>query len=451
MKLVVVGGGTAGLAGARRAAELGAQVTLVHADMQDGACHKDDHVPALIMTQAAAAVHTMTAHPFPGIERYRPAVNMTEHLVHQRTRIDALRSLTEDALVKSGTDIEFLHGTARFRDRRTLAVETPAGQIRLLDGDRILVATGACASVPDISGLADTPFWTPRDVLLAQQIPNHLLIVGGSITAVELGQAFQRLGANVTLVARSTLLPRLDPAIGAALREVLEKEGVSVITDTAPVAVRFGKDIFSLKLPKGDLRGDALLVATGYAPHTRGLEPERAGVDIDARGAIKIDRSMRTTVPHIYAVGDCTDMPQLAHVAAAAGRRAAVNMMGGRCNVDPALIPTVVYTDPPAAAVGMTEALAKRHGLAVRSRTLPLDAVPGALADFDIRGFIKLVAEKSGGRLLGAQLLTPHAAEIIQFAALAIDDKLTVNEVGERLYSELTLLEGLGACARMFG
>ena len=286
--------------------------------------------------------------------------------------------------------------------------------------------------------------------MLAQRLPNHLIIIGGSAVAVELGQAFQRLGANVTLIARSTLLSRHDPAIGTALREILENEGMSIITDSVPVATRFSRGIFSVKLNKGDLRGDALLIATGCEPNTRLLDLEKAGVGIDNRGAIKIDRSMRTNVADIYAAGDCTDMPQLVYVAAAAGTRAAANMLGGRATLDPTLIPMVIFTDPQVAVIGMTETQAKRHGLAAHSRTLGLEHVPRAVANLDTRGFIKLVADKNSGRILGAQLLTPTAGELIHGVGLAIQHKLTVRDLGEQLYPYLTMSEGLKLCAQSF-
>ena len=175
-----------------------------------------------------------------------------------------------------------------------------------------------------------------------------------------------------------------------------------------------------------------------------------AGIETTPNGAIRIDDHMRTTAEHVYAAGDCTDQPQLVYVAAAAGTRAAVNMTGGDAALDLSVVPAVVFTDPQVASVGVTEAAAREQGLEVENRTLALNDVPRALANFDTRGFVKLVAEKASGRLLGAQVLAAEGGEIIQTAALAIQNGMTVQELGNRLFPYLTMVEGLKLCAQTF-
>lgn len=450
MKVAVIGGGAAAFAGALHAAEQGTQVTLIHAGLPGSTHFNTGRLPSRIMVKVAELVRYPATHLFQGVEKHRPSIDLAKHVAQRQALVDELYRSEHEALLKDHKNISLLRGTARFHDRSTLVVDTPDGQTRRIDADRILIATGAHPHIPDIAGLAESPYWTSQDALLAEHPPNHLLIIGGSAVAVELGQAFQRLGSNVTLITRSTLLSRHDAAIGAALRDILEKEGMSIITGTVPLAVRSNKGTISVKLPKGDLRGDALLVAAGRAPNTTLLDLEKAGVGVDARGAIKIDRSMRTSMANIYAAGECTDMPQLVYVAAAAGTRAAANMLGGRTPLDPSLIPTVIFTDPQTAAVGFTEDQAKRHGLSVHNRTLDLGDVPGAVANLDIRGFIKLVADKNSGRLLGAQLLTTSAGELIQSVSLAIQHKMTVRDLGEQLHPALTMSEGLNICAQSF-
>jgi len=171
-------------------------------------------------------------------------------------------------------------------------------------------------------------------------------------------------------------------------------------------------------------------------------------VTVDAQGAIVIDAAMRSSASHIYAAGDCTDQPQFVYVAAAAGTRAAINMTGGEAALDLSAMPAVVFTDPQVATVGLTETEARAKGLEVDTRTLPLDNVPRALANFDTRGFIKLVAEAGGGRLLGVQAVTPDAGELIQSAALRA--RMTVHDLADQLFPYLTMVEGLKLCAQTF-
>ncbi len=174
------------------------------------------------------------------------------------------------------------------------------------------------------------------------------------------------------------------------------------------------------------------------------------GVITDASGAIVVDDRLRTNVPHIFAAGDCTNAPQFVYVAAAAGTRAAINMTGGDAALDLSVVPAVVFTDPQVATVGLTEAQANELGMATDSRTLTLDNVPRALANFDTRGFIKLVADKQTGRLLGAQVLAGEGGEIIQTAALAIRNRMTVTDLAGQLFPYLTMVEGLKLAAQTF-
>ena len=225
---------------------------------------------------------------------------------------------------------------------------------------------------------------------------------------------------------------------------------MQVLTDTAVNAVRFDGKAFELETRAGVLSGDRLLIAAGRKPNTEGLELARAGVTMDASGAIVVDDHLRTSVPHIYAAGDCTNAPQFVYVAAAAGTRAAINMTGGDAALDLSTVPAVVFTDPQVATVGLTEAQANKLGMETDSRTLTLDNVPRALANFDSRGFIKLVADKNTGRLLGAQVLAGEGGEIIQTAALAIRNRMTVADLAGQLFPYLTMVEGLKLCAQTF-
>ena len=199
----------------------------------------------------------------------------------------------------------------------------------------------------------------------------------------------------------------------------------------------------------GELRADRLPVAVGRTPNTDRLNLEAIGVET-ARGAILVDDGLRTTVPDIYAAGDCTDQPQFVYVAAAGGSRAAVNMTGGDARLDLSAMPEVVFTDPQIATVGLSEADAEARGFVTDSRTLTLDNVPRALVNFDTGGFIKMVAERESGRLLGVQSVAGEAGELIQTAVMALRARMTVNEIADELFPYLTMVEGLKLCAQTF-
>ena len=197
-------------------------------------------------------------------------------------------------------------------------------------------------------------------------------------------------------------------------------------------------------------KGERLLLATGRRPNTVNLDLEKAGVKTDTNGAIKINDHMQSSVEHIYAAGDCTNQAQFVYVAAAAGTRAAINMTGGDAALDLSVLPAVVFTDPQVATVGLNEAQANAQGIETDSRTLTLDNVPRALANFDTRGFIKLVAEKTTGKLLGAQIVAAAGGEVIQTVAIALRASMTIEELAGQLFPYLTMVEGIKLCAQTF-
>jgi mercuric reductase len=465
--VAIIGSGGAAFACAIRAAEEGAEVTLIERGTLGGTCVNVGCVPSKIMIRAAHLAHLQSDHPFDGIKKRTAVLDRRALLCQQQGRVEELRHAKYESILKSNPRITLLRGSAHFTIRitllrasaqftmgRALMVKEPGGQEQRLRADRILIATGASPALPETPGLKDTPYWTSTEALVAERLPEHLIVYGGSVVALELGQAFLRLGSKVTLIARSTLLSKTDPAIGQGLKAVLEDEGMRILTHTAVKQVRYGsrwfRKRFSVEIDGEALIGDRLLVATGRAPNTAGLGLEKVGINTDKRGAIVVDDHLRTSAEHIYAAGDCTSQPQFVYVAAAAGTRAAINMMGGEAALDLSAVPEVVFTDPQVATVGLTAAQANELGLKVDSRTLSLDNVPRALANFDTRGFIKLVSERESGRLLGAQVLAGEGGEVIQTAALAIRHRLTVPDLANQLFPYLTMVEGLKLCAQTF-
>jgi mercuric reductase len=245
------------------------------------------------------------------------------------------------------------------------------------------------------------------------------------------------------------LLSRDDPAVGDVIRKAFEQEGIRVLLRTQASGVDYADGEFILDTNAGELRAEQLLIATGRTPNTERLGLEQIGVKT-VRGAIQVDGRMQTNVPGIYAAGDCTDHPQFVYVAAAGGSRAGVNMSGGDALLDLSAMPAVIFTDPQVATVGLTEERATTLGLQVDTRVLSLDSVPRALVNFDTAGFIKMVAERDSGRLLGVQAVAAEAGELIQTVVMAMRANMTVQELAEELFPYLTMVEGLKLCAQTF-
>jgi mercuric reductase len=449
LHIAIIGSGGAAMAAALKAVEQGATVTLIERGTIGGTCVNIGCVPSKIMIRAAHIAHLRRESPFDGgIAATVPAIDRSKLLAQQQARVDELRHAKYEGILDGNPAITVLHGEARFKDDQSLVVRLNEGGEREVTFDRCLVATGASPAVPPIPGLKESPYWTSTEALVSDTIPARLAVIGSSVVALELAQAFARLGSQVTILARSTLFFREDPAIGEAVTAAFRAEGIEVLEHTQASQVAHVNGEFVLTTGHGELRADKLLVATGRAPNTRSLALDAAGVTVNAQGAIVIDQGMRTSNPNIYAAGDCTDQPQFVYVAAAAGTRAAINMTGGDAALNLTAMPAVVFTDPQVATVGYSEAEAHHDGIETDSRTLTLDNVPRALANFDTRGFIKLVIEEGSGRLIGVQAVAPEAGELIQTAVLAIRNRMTVQELADQLFPYLTMVEGLKLAAQ---
>ncbi len=403
LQVVVIGSGGAAMAAALKAVEQGAQVTLIERGTIGGTCVNVGCVPSKIMIRAAHIAHLRRESPFDGGMPPTPPTILRERLLaQQQARVEELRHAKYEGILDGNSAITVLHGEARFKDDQSLIVSLNEGGERVVMFDRCLVATGASRR--------SRRFGLERVTLLDfhrgpgerhhSRTPCRNRLVGGGAGA---GASLCWLGSKVTALARNTLFFREDPAIGEAVTAAFRAEGIEVLEHTQASQVAHMDGEFVLTTTHGELRADKLLVATGRTPNTRSLALEAAGVAVNAQGAIVIDKGMRTSSPNIYAAGDCTDQPQFVYVAAAAGTRAAINMTGGDAALDLTAMPAVVFTDPQVATVGYSEAEAHHDGIETDSRLLTLDNVPRALANFDTRGFIKLVIEEGSGRLIGVQ------------------------------------------------
>jgi len=450
LHIAVIGSGGAAMAAALKAAERGARITLIERGTLGGTCVNVGCVPSKILIRAAHVAHLRRNSPFDeGVSAQAPTVDRAALVRQQQARVEELRDTKYEGILRDHPAISVLHGEARFVDPHHLTVALNAGGERTLHFDRAFIGTGARPAEPRVPGLAQTPYLTSTSALVLETLPERLVVIGAGFVALELAQAFSRLGSRVTVLARSRLLSSEDPAIGEAVEAAFHREGIEVLKQTRASRVHHDNRGFVLETNAGTLRADQLLVATGRTPNTEALNLEGVGVET-SQGAVRVDEHLQTTVPGIYAAGDCTDQPEFVYVAAAGGSRAAINMTGGNATLNLSAMPGVMFTDPQVATVGLTEAEALRQGFDVDTRTLDLKNVPRALVNFDTGGFIKMVAERDSGRLLGAQAVTTEAGELIQTAAMALRAGMTVQAIGDELFPYLTMVEGLKLCAQTF-
>tara|TARA_R110002096_G_scaffold364311_2_gene557400 strand:- start:9585 stop:11219 length:1635 start_codon:yes stop_codon:yes gene_type:complete len=451
LHIAIVGTGSGAFAAALKAVEEGATVTMIErGEVIGGTCVNVGCVPSKIMIRGAQIAQHQRQHPFDGLQRQDPAIDRRVMLAQQVARVNELRDAKYESILEGNESIELVRGSASFQDAKTLLITRVDGTTTTLTADRFLIATGSAPASPNVPGLAEAPYGTSTEALFAETIPEHLVVIGSSVVAVEIAQAYRRLGSAVTVLARTKLLSQEDPALGDELAKAFEAEGIRVLIKTSASSVKYDDATFTIDIGAETLTSDALLVASGRPPNTADLNLTAAGVEIADNGAIVVDEHMRTSAENIYAAGDCTTQPQFVYVAAAAGTRAGTNMTGGDAALDLSAMPAVIFTDPQVATVGLSEAEAERAGIQTESRTLDLENVPRALANFETHGFVKLVIDASNDRLIGAQILAPDAGEMIQAAALAIRNRMTVQELADQLFPYLTMVEGLKLCAQTF-
>lgn len=450
--LVVVGAGSAGFSAAITAAELGAQVALVGHGTIGGTCVNIGCVPSKALIRATEAVRHANdaAARFDGIESGARVVDWAAQIAQKDALVAGLRQAKYADLLPEYNNVVYHEGPARLVDGGVQV----AGQH--IGSERIIITTGARPALPGIPGIADVSPLDSTTALALTELPRSMIVLGGGYIGVELAQTFARAGVEVTLVFRSRLLPEAEPEIGAALATYLADEGIKIVsgityesarkTDDGGVALAIARD----GRPE-ILTAERILVATGRRSNTEALGLAETGIDLTPAGAIIVDDRMRTSKAGVYAAGDVTGKDQFVYMAAYGAKLAAKNALNGNSlSYDNTAMPAVVFTDPQVASVGMTEAQARAAGHSVRTSVLSLDNVPRALAARDTRGLIKLVADGSTRKLLGAHILAPEGADSIQTAALAIRCGLTIDDLSETIFPYLTTVEGLKLAAQTF-
>lgn len=442
LDLVVVGSGGAAMAAAIAARQRGANVVLVERGVLGGTCVNVGCVPSKTLLAAAGIRHTALGGRFAGVDASAGPVDLAA-LVGQKDELVAALRHEKYAAVAEAHGFEVRPGDARFVDAHTLHVDGAP-----LPADAYLLATGAEPAVPDLAGLDGVDYLTSTTAMELTELPESLVVVGGGFVGLEQAQMFAHLGTKVTVVGR--LAPHAEPELAARLQAVFADDGIDVVADKAAAVHSHGGRVAVTTVGGATVDGERLLVATGRTPRTADLDLQAAGVKTDEGGFIVVDEAQRTANPAVFAAGDVTGAPQHVYVAAAAGRVAAANALGGDERVDYTGMPSVVFTRPQLASVGLTEADAHAQGHQTQSRLLDLADVPRAVVEHDTRGAVKVVAEVESGRVLGVHALADGAGEMMLAATYAIEAGFTVDQLAEFWAPYLTIAESLRLAAGLF-
>jgi pyruvate/2-oxoglutarate dehydrogenase complex dihydrolipoamide dehydrogenase (E3) component len=422
--IAIIGAGAAGLVTAAGAASLGRKVVLFEAGEMGGDCLNYGCVPSKAILTAAHKAHGVREAARWGVEAELKRVDFARV---RETIAEAIAAIEPNDSQErfEGLGVTVVRERARFAGPRTLESDTVS-----VTAKRILIASGTRARIPGIEGLKDLPYLTNETIWSLETLPEHLIILGAGPIGTELGQAFVRLGSRVTVIEAGAPLSRFEPEHAALALEALKEDGVTLVTGQAAVSASGGPGAITLTLADGQtVSGSHLLVAAGRQPVLDGLNLEAAGVDTDERGLIVDDR-LRTSNKRVLAAGDIAGKGGLTHLAGWHGSVIIRNLYFGLPTAQSSQpIPQAVYTDPPLAGVGLTEAEARaEHGDAVKVSSWPFSENDRAIAESDTRGGVKLIIGK-GAKLLGAHAAGARADDLIQIAGAVMARGGTVRDL----------------------
>lgn len=409
--LAVIGAGSAGLVTSAGAAMLGRKVVLFEPGAMGGDCLNYGCVPSKAILTAAHKAHEIRSAGKWGITAGEPEIDFAKVREHIQAAITAIEP-NDSQMRFENLGVRVVREYARFESDRVVGSDSVQ-----VTAKRIVVATGGRARVPNIQGLADAPYLTNETIWKLEALPRHLIILGAGPIGSELGQAFRRLGSDVTIIEAGQPLARLDPDHRDLVVESLKSDGVRLVVGARAQAVAHAPGRIAVKTSLGEtIEGSHLLVAIGRQPNIEGLELETAGVETDA-GGIVTDDKLRTTNKRVYAAGDIAGKGQLTHLAGWHGSVIVRNLYFGlptKQSSQP--IPQTVYTDPPLASIGLSEDVAReKYGDKVTVSKFNFDDNDRAIAEGDTRGGVKLIIGK-GGKILGAHAAGARADDILQIA-----------------------------------
>jgi NAD(P)H dehydrogenase (quinone) len=455
-RIVIVGGGPAGYEAALVAAELDAEVTIVADEGLGGNSVLWDCVPSKAMIVAAEAMGWFDLAASMGVRvgGRAPADAATVDLARVNARVLELGATQsadiENRVVEAG--VTLLRGRGRIEGPYVVAVELADGSERRLDADHVLVATGSSPRVLDFVEPDGERILTGQDVYRLTAVPEHLIVVGSGATGAEFANAFRRFGSRVTLVSsRALILPTEDPDAAEVIERVFERRGMTILRRTRAVScARRGERVVVGLSDGGEVVGTHALFTVGQVPATDDLGLETCGVEVEPSGAVPVDSVGRTSARWVYAAGDVTGRVMLASVAAMQGRTAMWHALGQA--VEPIqwdALAATVFTDPEVATVGPGVEELAAIGIPVETARLDFRGNPRAKMIDGLDGFVKIHAMVGSGTIVGAVVVSPRASDLIQSLAVAVHNRLTVQQVARTITVYPSMAGSIAECARM--
>jgi pyruvate/2-oxoglutarate dehydrogenase complex dihydrolipoamide dehydrogenase (E3) component len=445
--LLILGDGTGGTLAAWTFAGEGRRVAVIERKYIGGSCPNIACLPSKnIIHSAKVASYLRRSEEF-GMPRRDFAVDMRAVRERKRKMVTGWNAVYLDNYKKTGA--EFILGTGRFVDRKTLEATLPDGARRQLRGKNVIINTGTHAAMDTTPGLVEAQPLTHIEALELDDVPEHLLVIGGGYIGLELAQAARRFGSKVTVIERNDrLMHREDEDVSKALEQLFHDEGIDVVLNAKirKVSGKSGQLVAVGIEHNGNertLEGSHLLVAAGRVPNTKGLGLDLAGVELTDRGYIKVNEHLETTAPGVYAIGEVAGSPQFTHISADDFRVVHASLSGGSRVTTGRIVPYCMFTDPELARIGLSETEANARRVPYRLFKIPMEAVMRASTLSETRGFLKALIALDTDRILGFTGFGVGAGEVLASVQIAMTAGLPYTALRDSILTHPTLVEGL--------
>lgn len=445
--VIVIGSGPGGYVAAIRCAQLGMKTAIVEKySTLGGTCLNVGCIPSKALLDSSEHFHN-AAHNFKehGIDINEPKANIKQMITRKAGVVKA--NVDGIAFLMKKNKIDVHNGVGSFVDKNTISVTAADGKATNITGDNIIIATGSKPTPLPFAPFDKKRIISSTEALELQEIPKHLIIVGGGVIGMELGSVYARIGSKVSVVEfLDSLIPTMDGTMGKELQKATKKLGMDFYLGHKVTSVEnTGKDVVLKAEPKNggaaiELKGDYCLVSVGRRPYTDGLGLEKVGIELD-RGKIVVDDHLKTKIDNIYAIGDVIKGAMLAHKAEEEGVYVAERLAGQKPHINYLLIPGVVYTWPEVASVGYTEEQLKEQGRAYKVGSFPYRALGRARASMDLDGLVKILADKNTDEILGAHIIGARAADMIAAGVVAMEYRAAAEDVARMSHAHPTYME----------
>jgi pyruvate/2-oxoglutarate dehydrogenase complex dihydrolipoamide dehydrogenase (E3) component len=446
---LVIGAGQAGGPLASALAEAGHKTAIIEREHVGGTCINEGCTPTKTMVASARVAYLARRSADYGVQTGSVRVTMTTVRQRKRDIVTSWRDGSENRL-RQTPGLDVLMGEASFTGPKTVHVQLNNGETCDLTANQIFINTGARPAIPSIPGLESIPFLNSTSIMELDQVPDHLLVLGGGYIGLEFGQMFRRFGSKVTVIQRSErLLAREDADIADAVAEIMREEGFDILLNTEAVrGTQSGPDtlLLTVKTPEGErtLQGSHLLTAVGRVPNSDRLNLPAAGVSVDKRGFIPVNERLETNVAGIYALGDVNGGPAFTHISYDDYRIIRANLIenGDRTTLD-RLVPYTVFIDPQLGRIGLSEEDAQQRGLKIRVAKMAMSGVARANEVAETRGMMKVIVDADTQQILGCAILGIEGGEIMSALSIAMMGRVPYTTLRDAVFAHPTLMESL--------